>query len=321
MLLATFLEQLTRSLPLFILIVLGYCLIRLFKWPERMSGDLTRLLFRIAIPVMLFRIMAQFYTRPPVDVKLLLAYFGGSIIVFLIARIPLAKILRLNGVEGSIFGLGGIFANVVLLGLPLTTLLLGEEAVPAAALVIAFNALILWSLVTISVEWTLHGSLSFNGMKKTAISVVKNPIVIGVFSGLFVSLFKTPLPPLIDEPAKMVAQMTAPLSLIVLGMGLAQYRVADNIGISLGMTLIKLFMHPLIVLLLALLLNIPLIETKAIVLLSSMAIGINVYLMANQFQALQGAVASSLVISTLFSALTTPLLLAIVEPLFHLLGR
>ena len=46
------------------------------------------------------------------------------------------------------------------------------------------------------------------------------------------------------------------------------------------------------------------------VLLASMAIGANVYLMAAQFQTLKGTVASSLVLSTAAAAITTPLLLA-----------
>lgn len=312
-LLYSFGQQLYSSMPLFLLIAIGYWLVKVRKWPTRFIDDLTRFLFRIAIPVMLFRIMAKFYERPPVDVNLLVAYFGGSIIVFLMARLFLARLLKLNGVEGSVFGLGGIFANVVLLGLPLTTLFLGEESIPSSALVIAFNALILWSLVTISVEWALHGALSLSGIKKTFFAVIKNPIVIGVFSGLLVSLTHQPLPFIVDEAAGMIAQMTAPLSLIVLGMGLAEYRISDNIGVSLWMSGIKLILHPLIIFLLARLLGLPPLETKTIVILSSMAIGMNVYLMAREFKVLQGPVASSLVISTVLSAFTTPLILALMN--------
>ena len=48
-------------------------------------------------------------------------------------------------------------------------------------------------------------------------------------------------------------------------------------------------------------------------LLASIAVGVNVYLMATQFHALQNAVAASLVLSTLGSAITTPLLLALLS--------
>jgi predicted permease len=48
-----------------------------------------------------------------------------------------------------------------------------------------------------------------------------------------------------------------------------------------------------------------------VVLLASLSVGANVYLMSTQFQTLQGPVASSLVLSTLCAAITTPALLAL----------
>jgi malonate transporter and related proteins len=73
---------------------------------------------------------------------------------------------------------------------------------------------------------------------------------------------------------------------------------------------LKLIVQPLAVWLLAVMLGLPPIERNAVVLLASMSVGANVYLMAVQFGALQGAIASSLVISTAFAAITTPLILA-----------
>jgi malonate transporter len=56
------------------------------------------------------------------------------------------------------------------------------------------------------------------------------------------------------------------------------------------------------------------VETQAVVLLSSLAVGVNVYLMAREFDTLQGPVATSMVLSTALSALTVPLALALVAP-------
>ena len=63
---------------------------------------------------------------------------------------------------------------------------------------------------------------------------------------------------------------------------------------------------------LAVALGLPTMETQVIVLLASIAIGANVYLMSRQFKTLEGPVASSLVLSTGFAALTTPLLMTLV---------
>lgn len=50
-----------------------------------------------------------------------------------------------------------------------------------------------------------------------------------------------------------------------------------------------------------------------VVLLGSMAVGINVYLMAQKFKVLQGATATSMLISTLLSTLTTPMLMILMS--------
>jgi hypothetical protein len=62
---------------------------------------------------------------------------------------------------------------------------------------------------------------------------------------------------------------------------------------------------------LALALDLPRTELRAVVLLASLSVGANVYLMSVQFQAVQGPVASSLVLFTALAALTTPILLTV----------
>jgi len=50
-----------------------------------------------------------------------------------------------------------------------------------------------------------------------------------------------------------------------------------------------------------------------VVLLASIAVGANVYLMSRQFQTLEGPVASSLLLSTGLAAITTPLVLTLMQ--------
>jgi len=52
-----------------------------------------------------------------------------------------------------------------------------------------------------------------------------------------------------------------------------------------------------------------------VVLLASMSVGVNVYLMAAQFDVLQSTVASSLVLSTVLAAATTPIWLSLLQAL------
>ncbi|EPK4542307.1 AEC family transporter [Serratia marcescens] len=304
-------HQIVLSLPLFVLIALGYGLIRWGKWPASITDGLTRFVFSLALPAMLFRMMCDFSQRPAVDARLLIAFFGSCLIVFVLGRLVARHLFRLDGVAGSVFALGSIFSNNVMLGLPIASVMLGEAAIPSVALVLVFNGLILWTLVTVSIEWARNGSPTLSGFAKTARSVLTNPLIVGILSGTLFSLTGLPLPTFVDRPVSMLGQVAAPLSLVVLGMGLAEYRISEGWQLSSAICVLKLLVQPLVIWLLAWMMDLPPMETRVVVLLGSMAVGVNVYLMSRQFNTLTGPAATSLVMSTVLAAITTPLILTV----------
>lgn len=191
--------------------------------------------------------------------------------------------------------------------------MLGDAATPSVALILVFNALILWTLVTASVEWARHGSLSLHGGARTLFAVLTNPIVAAIVSGALFGFAHLSIPAALDPPLAMVGQTAAPLALVALGMGLAEYGIREGLRVSLAITCIKVVLQPLVVWLLARLLALPPLETRVVVLLASIGVGANVYSMSRQFRVLEGAVAGSLVISTGIAALSTPLILTLTQ--------
>ncbi|KPF70204.1 hypothetical protein IP84_00025 [beta proteobacterium AAP99] len=308
---SAFLQLLLLSAPLFALVAVGYGATRLAGVPEAVTEWLNRLCFVVLLPATLFRLMAQAHELPPVDVRLLGVYFGSCLSVFALGRLIGARMFRLDSTAGSVFALGGVFSNIVLLGLPLTKVLLGASAVPAVALIIVFNALILWTLVTVSIEWGKHGALSVAGIGKTTRGVLTNPIVAGILLGTLYGATLGKLPGWLDLPLSWVGKAAAPVALLVLGMGLARYAIGDAWRQSLAIALIKTVAQPLLVWLLAVLIGLPRTETLAVILTAAMATGVNVYIMARQFNTQQPVIAGAMVISTAIAALSTPLLLAL----------
>lgn len=307
----TFFQLLLLSTPLFATVGAGYAAARIFKISEKFSDALNKFCYAVLIPATLFRLMSQAHTLPGVDVRLLAAYFGSCLVVFVLGRVVAARMFAFDSTQGSVFALGGVFSNIVLLGLPLAKILLGEAAVPSVALIIVFNALTLWTLVTVSIEWGKHGSLSLAGIGKTAWGVLTNPIVASILAGTLYGYTLGTLPAWIDTPLKWLGIVAAPAVLVVLGMGLAQYPVRAGWRPSLAIATIKVVIQPLVVLLFARLLGLPPTETQAVVLTACMATGVNVYMMARQFGALQPVIASTMVLTTALAAITTPLFLAI----------
>jgi malonate transporter and related proteins len=312
---STFFALVDLTAPLFLLIALGYALTRWGQWPLAASDALTRFVFAVAIPTLLFRLMSDFAREPRVDARLLLAFFGGCLIVYAVARLVAWAIFRMDGAAQSIFAMGGIFANNVLLGVPLAKVTLGEAALPAVSLVLVFNSLSLWTLVTISIEWARHRDFSFAALGKTLIAVVRNPVVASILIGTAFGFTGFTLPQFVDRTLDLVSQAAIPLSLIALGMGLAGFGSKSGWRVSSAMAIVKLVLHPVAVYALAWLLALPPLETAAIVMLAALPIGANVYLMSRHFDVLAGPVAAAIVLTTVLAAVTTPFVLTLVRPL------
>lgn len=308
-----FAQQFLLSVPLFALILLGYGLIRWADWPRALGDALTRFVFSIALPAMLFRLMTDFAEHPPVDARLLLAFFGGCLIVFVLGRLLAWRVFRLDGSAQTVFAMGAIFSNNLLLGVPVAQATLGERALTPVALVIVFNSLILWTLATVSIEWARSGRPSWSGLRRTLASVVRNPLIAAILAGTVFGLTGFELPHLVDDPLARLAATATPMALVALGMGLAEYGLGAQLRISAAIAAVKLVVLPLVVWTLAWAIGLPALETQVVVLLGSMASGANVYLMSRRFGTLESATAGSLVLSTAFAALTTPLFLTLLR--------
>ena len=306
-----FLHHVALAAPLFALVFAGYGLMRVTGWSANVADGLTRFVFVVALPATLFRQMCDFGQLPPVDPRLLIAFFGGCLVVFVFGRWVAWWRFRLDGVGQSVFALAGVFSNNLMLGLPLAKEALGDAAVPSVALVLVFNSLTLWTLLTVSVEWARHGSLSLRGISRTLRGVISNPLIIGILSGTLIGVSGGSLPTAIDQPLSLLVRCAVPLTLVALGMGLAQHNVRSGLAMSLTMAAIKLIVQPFAVWAIARLIGLPALETQVVVLLASIATGANVFLMSRQFKSLEGPVASCLVLSTALAAVTTPLALTL----------
>lgn len=305
-----FLHHLALGAPLFALILAGYLLIRIGGWSKSMTDHLTTFVFSVGLPAMMFRMMSGLSKLPPVDSRLLIAFFGACLGVFLLGRLVSWRFFGLDGLGQSVFGIGCIFSNNVMLGLPLAKASLGDQAIPSVALVLVFNAFVLWSLVSISAEWFRHRSISLKGFRDTLRGVLRNPIILAILGGTAFGLTGEALPETIDSPLAMLGQTGVPLALVALGMSLAEYDLRDQWRVSAVITMLKLVVLPLCVLGVARLIGLPKIETMVVVLLASIGLGANVFLMARQFKAVEEGVAGALIMSTIGSAITMPLFLA-----------
>ncbi len=308
---ATFVSFAGLTAPLFALIALGFALARRGRWREAATDALTRFCFSVAIPALLFRLMSDFPSLPRADPRVLAAYFGACFVVFGAGRLVSRYGFRHDGVEQSVFALAGVFSNSVLLGIPLMQVTLGAAAMPTVSLLVVFNALILWTLVSVSVEFARAGAMSARTFVATTRAVVANPVIASILAGTAFGFTGIALPAWIDRTLALLAQAAVPMSLVALGMGLGGHAIGALWRPSAAMAALKLAALPAVAWGLSRLVGLPAGETAVVVAMAGLPIGANVFLMARQFRALEAAVAAGLVVSTALAAFTTPVVLAL----------
>jgi predicted permease len=305
------LSILSLTAPLFLLVALGYALARFGGWKGAIADALARFVFAVAIPALLFQLMSDFSRLPRVDPWLLAAYFGGTFVVYALAMAVGRAAFSQDGATAAVFGMGGVFGNTVLLGIPLAQVSLGAQALPAISMVIVFHSLVMWTLITVTVEWARHRAPTLTSLWRTARGVAMNPIVAGILLGVAFGYTGLALPGVVDRTIALLGDAAAPLSLIALGMSLQAFGVREGWRESLAMSAFKLACAPLAVYGLARALALSPVETQAITVLAALPVGANVYLMARAFGALAGPVSSSIVLTTALSAVTTPIVIAL----------
>jgi malonate transporter len=281
----TFVHHVELAAPLFVLVLAGYLLMRGLRLAESDVREPLALRFLGRLPAMLFRLMSDLSQLPPVDARLLLAFFGGCLIVFVIGRLVAWRLFALDGVGQSVFALGGVFSNNVLLGLPLAKVALGDAALPSVALVLVFNALILWTLLTVSIEWAqarqlFAARLRQDGARRADQSDRRrHPFWHALFG-----LTGWPLPAFVALAAGDGRTGSGADGADCAGHGARRIRHSRRLADQRGDQRSEAGRAAAGGLAAGALIGLPAMETQVVVLLASLAVGANVYLMSRQFK-------------------------------------
>ena len=261
---------------------------------------------------MLFELLSNLSEMPPVDWRILIAFFGSCAIVYIAGRSAVKRLFHSDAAGTTVLAMAGIFGNNVQLGVPIVQVSLGDAAMPSISIIILFNVLLLWTVAIASVEFGRSGRIT-NPKEVLApmLRVFRNPVVLGIIVGTAWGLTGWHLPGFVMESVHYVSSATTPMCLIVVGMGLAEHSFSSALPKGVFVTVVKLMIQPFLVWLLARLLGLGDLETNAVTLMAALPVAINAYLMAQDFQAEEGGASNAIFVSTFASAITVPLTLTL----------
>jgi predicted permease len=297
--------------PIFGLVLLGYGAAKAGTFDEAATRGLSLFVFNFAIPIMLVRTLGRVALPPEPDWALLVAYFAGAFAVYAAGTAVAGRVLGRGGAEPAIFGISAAFSNTLILGIPLVLEAFGEAAAVPLFLIVAFHSPLLFTVTTAIAEAGLGAGQPLRHLPlNIARSLFTNPIMLGLMAGLAVNLAGLELPGTLDRLAEYLALAALPCALFALGANLSRFRLGGALRSALLLAVLKNLVHPLLVLLLAHLLDLGPMSFNVALTLAACPTGINPYLFAARYGAAVPEASSTILVSTLASVVTLSLVLA-----------
>ncbi len=302
-------------IPVFLVLGAGYLATRFGYLKDSHIDALNSFTQGFAIPVLLFRAMLNLDLGTVAEPGLLIAFYTGSTITFVLGMLGARFLFKRRPGEAVAVGFGAFFSNTVVIGIPIVERAFGADALAASLLIIAFHAPYCY-LVGITVMEVSRAD--GRSLRETALVVVnevrKNALMIGIAAGIVANLMGITLPEPVRSAVDMVASAGLPTALIALGGVLTRYKLSSTLGEAMMISFLSLVLHPAITFLLAhVVFDLPDIFVKGVVLTSAMAPGVNAYIFAAMYDRAQGTAASTVLLATGISVFSVSVWLSILN--------
>jgi hypothetical protein len=296
--------------PIFVLILLGWLLVRTNYLNATVGEALGEFVFRVAVPVLLFRTIAEADFRDGSPWPLWVAYFSGVAVTWTLGHLAATLFFKKDARIGVLAGVSSAFANTVFIGLPLVSRSVGEEGVVALSILLSVHLPVMMIAGTILMERAERktsgkpGQSPLTLLKGILRNLVRNPLVIGLVLGALVHLIGIPLGGPVKIVVDQLASVAAPAALVSIGMAVDKYGLAGNTGLASITSALKLIVLPATVYGACLLLGLNSNWTAALVLTSSVPTGVNAWLIANHFNVGHGLASSTITVTTALGVLS-----------------
>jgi malonate transporter and related proteins len=295
-------------LPVFLLLGFGY----VAAWRKLISEQTIDaiMLFaqNFAVPTLLFTAIARLDLGQSFDIPLLVTFYTGSFTAFLLGFFGARLLFNRSAQDAVAIGFVGMFSNTLLLGLPITERAYGVDALQWNFIIIALHSPVMYTFGISVMEITRSRG---QGVSPVALggrigkSLAKNPLLIGILSGLLVNLSGVALPAPVWSAVEMMNRAAIPTALFGLGGVLLRYRPEGDAKVIAWVVFASLILHPAISYGLGrFVFELDTGPLRSAVLTASMAPGVNVYLFASTYGTAKRVAASTVLIGTGLSVVT-----------------
>lgn len=300
---SNFIFSINATLPVFLVIVLGYILKIRGKVNENFCSVTNDINFKLTLPALLFLDISTTNIKETFDAKYVLFCAIVTLVCFVVIWV-LSKIFIKNKSEVGAFVQGSFRGSAAVLGVAFIQNMYGNAGMAPLMIIGAVPVYNICSVIVLTFEGSDN---SEKNIKKAFISICKNPIILSIIAGILVSLLEIDFPDIIDKTLENVAKLATPLALLVIGASFEGRKAISKIKITLAGCLIKLVIQPAIFLPVAIALGFSGEKLISILIMLGAPTTASCYIMAKAMNNDTVLTSSIVVMSTLLSAATITL--------------
>ncbi len=293
-------------LPIFLLAVLGALLKKFGKINDAFIETADWLVFKIALPVMLFLEVAGSSLSDSLNPRLILFLILSVTLSFLAVSVIISVTVRDKTKRGALIQ-GCCRSNFAILGVPLAVNMFGDVGGETIAIAMPFVILMFntYSVIILSV---FSGDSDKRLNKATVAGILKNivtnPLIIAVLLGIPFMLSGIELPAAADKTLTYLSNLTTPLALISLGANFRTDSLKGRVGYALMGALTKTLILPAIAVTVAALVGLRGPALGVVLICFGAPTAVSSYIMAKKMGNDHELAAQILLLSTMICALT-----------------
>lgn len=293
-------------LKLFLLLILGFVLFKCHIFDEYTNKKISALIVNVASPMLIISSIAGVEGSNKSIVFLMISAGILMYIGFIILGKIINRIFPFPKKDWPVYECMVVFANTGFMGYPVLLDVFGQEAVFYASLIhMAFN----FFVYTYAIMCLTKGD---DSEFKLNFKQLLTPGIILIFVGIFIYLFDIQLPSVLMDTINSVGSLTAPLSMMMIGSSLAVYPIKDSFTDwrSYVFAFVRLMIVPFVTMIMCRLLHIDAYYANITIITNAMPVGSMVLMLATQYNANVKIVTRNIIVSTLLSVITIPIVVA-----------
>lgn len=230
-------------LPVFLVITLGFCLKKTGLVPRTFMGDLNRLIYYIALPLLLFQKVASANFMASFNPKLLIVLVTSTTLCCVLPYVYGTLRSYSPEVKGA-FCQGAFRGNLAYVGLAIVFQAYGESGFTVAGILLGFMVPLLNLLSIVSLVFAQKDRFDNVNYSFYLRQILYNPLIIASVVGVVWSFLGLEIPVIIDRSLSIVTGMALPLALISIGASFSFKKLKGDLGIASLATCIKTVVMP-----------------------------------------------------------------------------